>query len=82
MGVSPWAASPSSAGAGDPYSRKLYRLAFLAPDIQRVILAGRQPAHLELQHLLDGDLPFDWASQRRLLGFDAAHPAGLHHLAS
>ena len=36
-----------------PYHRKLLRLAFLAPDLQRAILAGRQPPGLSLKQLLD-----------------------------
>ena len=35
-----------------PYHRRLVRLAFLAPDLQRAILTGRQPPELTLAQLL------------------------------
>ena len=47
------------------YDRKLVRLAFLAPDIQRAILAGEQPPSLTLARLLHEPIPTDWADQRR-----------------
>ena len=56
-------------GLADPYVRKLSGLAFLAPDIQRAILDGRQPAGLMLASLLWAQLPLDWHAQRRWLGF-------------
>ena len=52
-----------------PYERRLLRLAFLAPDIQQAILAGRQPRHLNLENLIHRDLPIAWSRQRELLGF-------------
>jgi len=58
-------------GMGDPYLRKLSKLAFLAPDIQRSILEGLQPSDLNLSKLLDLDLPLSWDQQRELLGFPA-----------
>jgi DNA invertase Pin-like site-specific DNA recombinase len=48
------------------HRRRLIRLAFLAPDLQRAILAGEQPERLTLARLLDGDLPLSWAGQRRM----------------
>jgi hypothetical protein len=48
-----------------PYDRKLIRLAFLAPDIQRNILQGRQPAALTLERLMFGEIPASWEEQRR-----------------
>jgi DNA invertase Pin-like site-specific DNA recombinase len=51
------------------YRRLICRLAFLAPDIQKAILEGRQPAGLTLQQLLATELPASWISQRNLLGF-------------
>jgi site-specific DNA recombinase len=59
-------------GPADPYLRKLYPIAMLAPDIQRAILAGAQPHSLTLQHLLDSDIPASWVDQRARLGFPAA----------
>jgi len=47
------------------YDRKLVRLAFLAPDIQRAILAGEQSPSLSLARLLHEPIPTDWADQRR-----------------
>jgi len=51
------------------YARRLAALALLAPDIQRDILAGRQPQTLTLAMLMAGDQPLDWAEQRRKWGF-------------
>jgi len=56
-------------GPSSPYERRLLRLAFLAPDIQQAILAGRQPRSLNLQQLIRGDLPIAWSRQREMLGF-------------
>ena len=56
-----------------PYHRRLLRLAFLAPDLQQAILAGRQPPGLTLKHLLEQRLPLLWSEQFRL--FDPATPA-------
>jgi DNA invertase Pin-like site-specific DNA recombinase len=53
------------------YLRKLLRLAFLAPDIQRDILAGRQPPSLNLQRLVELDMPLCWNEQRKLLDWPA-----------
>ncbi len=55
------------------YDRKLCRLAFLGPDVQRSILEGRQPANLTLDRLLQ-PFPVCWREQRRLLGFVQNHP--------
>jgi site-specific DNA recombinase len=50
------------------YERKICRLAFLAPDIQKRILEGRQPAGMTLDRLLHGRIPTSWAAQRSLFG--------------
>jgi DNA invertase Pin-like site-specific DNA recombinase len=47
-----------------PWRRKLVRLAFLAPDLQKAILTGNQPAGLTLSHLMDGNMPISWEDQR------------------
>ena len=47
------------------------QLAFLAPDIVEVVLAGHQPVELTLSRLMRGELPLEWHRQRRLLGFPA-----------
>jgi hypothetical protein len=51
------------------YNRRILRLALLAPDIQRDILCGRQPPHLNLETLMNSDIPLGWQQQRRALGF-------------
>ncbi len=48
------------------YDRKLARLAFLAPDIQKRILEGRQPAGMTLDMLLSQSIPTSWVMQREL----------------
>ena len=50
------------------YERKLVRLAFLAPDLQRAILEGHQSPGLTLSRLLDQPIPLDWRHQRREYG--------------
>ena len=52
-----------------PYERRLMRLAFLAPDIQRAILAGHQPSHCNLEYLMRSELPLAWPDQRATLVF-------------
>jgi site-specific DNA recombinase len=51
----------------------LVRLSYLAPDITRAVLDGRQPIELTPTRLLrlSKDLPHDWSEQRRFLGFAA-----------
>lgn len=49
------------------YVRSTLKLAFLAPDIQRAILTGRQPKTLTLTTLSETELPMLWAEQRTLL---------------
>jgi len=44
------------------------RLAFLAPDIQKAILSGRQPRSLTFSGLLKAGVPASWAQQRAVLG--------------
>ena len=51
-------AAPSSS-----YPRRLVRLAFLAPDLQRAILAGRQPPGLTLAQLMRTPIPSLWSEQ-------------------
>lgn len=48
------------------YARRLLQLAFLAPNLQKAIIAGRQPAGLNLDQLMSSPLPFDWDEQRKL----------------
>ena len=58
-------------GLPDPYLRRIASLAFLAPDIQRAIVTGKQPPWLTLKQLTDSELPSNWDEQRSRLGFDA-----------
>ena len=51
-----------------PYRRRLVRLAFLAPEIQRAIVEGRQSAGLTLAQLLKGPMPLDWPQQAVQIG--------------
>jgi hypothetical protein len=54
-----------------PYRRRLVRLAFLAPDLQRAILAGRQPVDLTLAQLIQSPVPLSWIEQARIFGVEA-----------
>ena len=47
--------------------RKAIRYAFLAPDIVRAIVEGRQPVGLTSSYLLHHPLPEDWEKQRVLV---------------
>ena len=48
------------------------RLAYLAPDIVRAIIDGRQPKLLDARTLARlGSLPLSWSEQRAMLGFAA-----------
>lgn len=49
------------------YDRKLIELAFLAPELQRDILQGRQPSGLTLADLLREGLPLTWSAQKRFV---------------
>lgn len=54
-----------------PYDRKILRLAFLAPKLQRDILAGRQPAHFNLEYFLRCEMPLCWSQQQDTLRWSA-----------
>lgn len=60
--------APMESAPSDPYLRRICRLAFLAPDIQALILEGRQPHGMTLKGVLEGDLPGSWQDQRRHFG--------------
>ena len=49
-----------------PYLRRLIRLAFLAPDLQRDILAGRQPPGLTLEQIMHTPMPELWSDQAQM----------------
>ena len=59
------------AAPASPWKRNLVRLAFLAPDIQRTILEGRQPDHLTLALLMKEEVPLLWSDQRRKFGIES-----------
>jgi len=48
------------------YIRKILPLAFLSPEIIKMILAGHQPRTLSLSSLLKTDIPSDWNDQSKL----------------
>ena len=58
-------------GTGKGRIASLFRLSYLAPDIVRALLEGRQPIELTPTRLLrlSKDLPHDWRERRRFLGF-------------
>ena len=60
-------------GMGKGHVTALVRLSYLAPEIVRDCLEGRQPVDLGPTRLLkfSKDLPLDWAEQRTYLGFVA-----------
>jgi hypothetical protein len=58
-------------GLDECYVGRVLECAFLAPDIVKAILDGRQPHDLTLQKLWS-NLPPNWTDQRRRLGFP--HP--------
>jgi hypothetical protein len=49
-------------GIAAPYLTRVFRLAFLAPEVVEAILDGRQPRDLTLQSLR-GQLPDEWSRQ-------------------
>ncbi len=55
-------------GVTQRYVAHLLKLAFLAPDIIKVIIRGQVPADLSLDRLKAG-FPLDWDEQRKVLGF-------------
>jgi site-specific DNA recombinase len=55
-------------GLNDRYVSKVFRCAFLAPDIVEAIVEGRQPEDLTFEKLWR-NLPSSWSEQRRILGF-------------
>jgi DNA invertase Pin-like site-specific DNA recombinase len=57
-------------GIASQYVGHLLPLAFLAPEIVKAIVEGRQPVDLTTETLTNRiDLPLDWAAQKMLLGF-------------
>jgi len=72
--ASPLAAVEEMANATAPADfndRRMSPLGFLAPDIQRAILEGRQPSSVTLNALLQAGGALSWEEQRRALGWSA-----------
>jgi site-specific DNA recombinase len=66
----PFAALAKQEGVSPSYFTRLVRLSYLAPDITRAILEGRQPRGLTADKLLvQSRLPLAWHDQRTVLGF-------------
>jgi hypothetical protein len=55
--------------------RRILRLAFMAPDIQKAILTGRQPKPLTLRLLSDVEISPLWSEQRTFIGAAAVTSA-------
>ena len=73
-GWAAWKKLSTETRSANPVERshlvRLARLRFLAPDITLAIFEGRQPVELTARALLRrGELPVDWADQRKVLGF-------------
>jgi len=62
----------AQSGCDESHVRHRIGLAFIAPDIVEMILAGTQPRNLTLDHLLKMEMPLSWRAQRRMLGLAAA----------
>jgi len=60
---------PSAKAPANAYDRAICPIAFLAPDIQRAIVEGRQPPGFNLQRLVHGPIPLAWQDQREAFGF-------------
>lgn len=50
------------------WSRERMGIALLAPDIQKMLLQGKVPAHINPEILVSRSLPMDWVEQRRIFG--------------
>jgi hypothetical protein len=59
------------AGVTGRYVSRILRLGFLAPELVESIIEGRQPPGLTVENLREPP-SYDWAEQRRMLGFASA----------
>ncbi len=67
----PIKALAARAGVSPSYFTRVFRLSFLAPDITRAIIQGRQPPGFSAIKLMGtGQFASCWSGQRRQLGFD------------
>jgi len=66
----------TATGHSESYVRTRAQLAFLSPEIQKEILAGRQPLDLTLERIVRKPIPLEWDAQVKLYGFGtgSAHP--------
>ena len=64
-------AMAEEAGVSGSYFTRTLRYSFLAPDITRAIIAGRQPVQLTTRKLISyASMPRCWNEQRRLFEFN------------
>lgn len=56
-------ASKATAAPANAYERRLALLAFLSPDLQTMILNGKQPAGVSLEQILKNPPPLAWSDQ-------------------
>jgi hypothetical protein len=56
-------ASKATAAPANSYERRLALLAFLSPDLQTMILNGKQPAGVSLEQILKNPPPLAWSDQ-------------------
>ncbi|MDX2265490.1 MAG: helix-turn-helix transcriptional regulator [Hyphomicrobiales bacterium] len=61
----------AEAGVSPSYFTRVFRLSFLAPEITKAIIQGRQPSELSAIKLMNaGQFAQPWSDQRRQFGFD------------
>jgi hypothetical protein len=61
----------TQAGVSRSYFSRILRLSFLAPEITKAILQGRQPSEFTAIKLMSaGQFAYVWSDQHRRLGFD------------
>ncbi len=68
--ASPFTAAKDLVHATSPatqHDRQICRLALMAPELQRQILTGDQPAGLALRQVLKSPMPLAWADQKAWL---------------
>ena len=65
-----------------PYRRRLVRLAFLAPQLQKAILSGRQTPGLTLTRLIEAGIPVSWDRQIARFGPGQVQPFQVQPLMS
>jgi len=61
-------------GHSERYIRRITSLIALSPKLQAAILEGTQVPHLNLETLVRGHIPLDWAQQDLLFGPNSSAP--------